>query len=44
MEIQELLVVITFAIAVIFLVKKFGIKPKTKKDKTACNSGDCGCH
>ncbi|WP_298507366.1 FeoB-associated Cys-rich membrane protein [uncultured Kordia sp.] len=39
--IQEILVGITFLIAVGFLVKKFFWKKKTAK---ACGKDGCGCH
>jgi len=38
---QEILVVITFIIAVGFIIKKFFWKDKTAK---ACGKDDCGCH
>ena len=41
--IQNILVVLTLAIAIIFLVRKFIWKPKKAIDK-GCGSSDCGCH
>ncbi|WP_299883958.1 FeoB-associated Cys-rich membrane protein [uncultured Lacinutrix sp.] len=39
--IQNILVFTTLAFALLFLVKKFFWKKKTKK---ACGTDDCGCH
>ena len=45
--IQEILVIITFILALLYLVTKFIWKPtflhKTKP-KAACGTTDCGCH
>lgn len=45
--IQEILVFITFLIALGFLIKKFFWKtPKkaTQNNASACGKSDCGCH
>ncbi|WP_170864645.1 hypothetical protein [Aquimarina spongiae] len=46
--IQNILVLLVFAVAVGFLIKKFFWKPSwssaKKKDKGACGDGGCGCH
>ncbi|MAN28276.1 MAG: FeoB-associated Cys-rich membrane protein [Mesonia sp.] len=44
--IQEILVFITFLIAVGFLVKKFFWKSPKKAtgSESACGKSDCGCH
>lgn len=46
--IQEILVLITFLIAVGFIITKFIWKPKflkaKKKSDKACGQSDCGCH
>jgi hypothetical protein len=39
--IQEILVGITFFVAIAFIVKKFFWTKKTAK---ACGKDDCGCH
>ncbi|MGM0636456.1 MAG: FeoB-associated Cys-rich membrane protein [Bacteroidota bacterium] len=41
--IQEILVLITFAAAVLFLIKKFVWK-SPEKSKKACGASDCACH
>jgi hypothetical protein len=41
--IQEILVYITLAVAIGFLVKKFFWKKKPKKSNKSCGE-DCGCH
>jgi len=41
MDIQEILVYIILAVAIVFLLRKFVFKPKNKKGK--CDT-DCGCH
>jgi hypothetical protein len=40
MNIQDILVWLTFLGAIAFLIKKFFFKKKTKK---ACGQTDCGC-
>ncbi|WP_082048606.1 FeoB-associated Cys-rich membrane protein [Neotamlana nanhaiensis] len=40
--IQNMLVTITVAFAVVFLVRKFFWKPK-KKDSKSCGNQNCGC-
>ncbi|MBS1533513.1 MAG: FeoB-associated Cys-rich membrane protein [Bacteroidetes bacterium] len=37
---QEIIAYLILAAAVVFLVRKFWIKPKKKN----CDSDDCGCH
>ncbi|MEO2059803.1 MULTISPECIES: FeoB-associated Cys-rich membrane protein [Mesonia] len=46
MMIQEILVLVTFLIAVGFLLKKFFWKSPQKATDTgsACGKSDCGCH
>ncbi len=41
MEVQQLLVYLAFAAALIFLIRKFFGKKKAKKD---CGNDDCGCN
>jgi flagellar biogenesis protein FliO len=40
MDVQDILVALTFIAAIAFLIKKFFFKKKTKK---ACGQTDCGC-
>ncbi len=40
--IQTILVIVTVSLAVVFLIRKFIWKPKTKPSK-GCGSSDCGC-
>lgn len=42
--IQQTLVFIAALIAILFLVKKFFIKPKKNKNSKSCGNSDCGCH
>ncbi|WP_299213429.1 hypothetical protein [uncultured Aquimarina sp.] len=46
--IQNILVLIVFAIAIGFLIKKFFWKPQVssanKKTPGSCAKGGCGCH
>ena len=42
---QTALVILTFILAVGFLVKKIFLKPATPKNKKGnCGGSDCGCH
>tara|TARA_R110002020_G_scaffold233171_2_gene444923 strand:+ start:532 stop:684 length:153 start_codon:yes stop_codon:yes gene_type:complete len=46
---QNILVLITFLVALGYLVTKFIWKPSflgggSSKDKSACGKDDCGCH
>ncbi|MCB4798041.1 FeoB-associated Cys-rich membrane protein [Tamlana sp. PT2-4] len=40
--IQNILVISTLVVAVLFLLKKFVFKGK-KSSKKSCGNGDCGC-
>jgi len=46
--IQNILVLLVFAVALGFLIKKFFWKPSwfsdKKKTKGGCGDGGCGCH
>ena len=42
--IQNILVVITVALAVGYLVKKYIWTPKTKSKKNCGGNDNCGCH
>ncbi|SHN17863.1 FeoB-associated Cys-rich membrane protein [Flavobacterium xinjiangense] len=41
MDIQEIIAFIALAIALAFLIRKFFLKKKSKKN---CGDDDCGCH
>ncbi|MBL7473797.1 FeoB-associated Cys-rich membrane protein [Robertkochia sediminum] len=46
--IQNILVIVTIAIATVYLVNKFLLPAKYKifgkKKSAGCGQGDCGCH
>ncbi|WP_152611501.1 FeoB-associated Cys-rich membrane protein [Psychroserpens damuponensis] len=43
--IQNILVFIAVALAILFLLNKYGVLPKKKASKSkACGQDDCGCH
>ncbi|MBL0684032.1 FeoB-associated Cys-rich membrane protein [Aquimarina mytili] len=46
--IQNILVLLVFAFAIGFLIRKFFLKPSTagskKKRLDSCGKSDCGCH
>ncbi|MGB3605650.1 MAG: FeoB-associated Cys-rich membrane protein [Psychroserpens sp.] len=43
--IQNILVFIALALAVWFLLRKFGVLPKKKNTNSKnCGQDDCGCH
>ncbi|MFE3871385.1 FeoB-associated Cys-rich membrane protein [Flavobacterium sp. ZS1P70] len=41
MDIQEIIAFIALGIALAFLIRKFFLKKKSKKN---CGDDDCGCH
>ncbi|MFE3846987.1 FeoB-associated Cys-rich membrane protein [Flavobacterium sp. LB3P45] len=41
MDIQEIIAFIALGIALAFLIRKFVLKKKSKKN---CGDDDCGCH
>lgn len=42
-SLQHILVYLAVAASVAYLVKKYFLKPKSKKER-ACGMDDCGCH